>query len=362
MWDRARRVLAVRLDSLGDVLMTTPALRALRRNVPGRRIALLTSSAGAAAGGLVPEVDEVLVYDAPWTGIGPARDDPRGLRAAAARLRRGRFDGAVIFTVSTQNPLPAALLCYLAGIPLRLAHCRENPYGLLTHWVREPAGGADDRHEVRRQLDLVAAVGARTTDERLSLRVPRAARTRVRDLLGRVGVAVDAPWVVIHPGARAPSRRYPWEGFAAAARRLVREDGWQVLFTGDRSEVGLVERIRAALDVPTGSLAGALGLGELAALLEAAPLLITNNTGPAHVAAAVGTPVVVLYALTNPQHTPWGVPHRVLFQDVPCRFCLRSACPEGHHHCLRLVTPDRLVQAARELMGRRTRTGSEAVA
>ena len=85
-------------------------------------------------------------------------------------------------------------------------------------------------------------------------------------------------------------------------------------------------------------------------MVVGAPLLIANNTGPVHMAAALGTPVVDLYALTNPQHTPWAVPHRVLSHDVPCKYCYKSVCPEGHHNCLRLVTPEAVVQAARELV------------
>jgi len=91
------------------------------------------------------------------------------------------------------------------------------------------------------------------------------------------------------------------------------------------------------------------GLAGLAALVASAPLLVSNNTGPIHVAAAVGTPVVDLYALTNPQHTPWGVPHQVPFHDVPCKYCYKSVCPEGHGNCLRLVEPEAVVEAARSL-------------
>jgi ADP-heptose:LPS heptosyltransferase len=87
----------------------------------------------------------------------------------------------------------------------------------------------------------------------------------------------------------------------------------------------------------------------MAALLASAPLLISNNSGPVHIAAAVGTPVVDLYALTNPQHTPWRVPSRVLSHDVPCRWCYRSICPEGHQNCLRLVEASEVAAAAREL-------------
>jgi ADP-heptose:LPS heptosyltransferase len=108
-------------------------------------------------------------------------------------------------------------------------------------------------------------------------------------------------------------------------------------------------------------LAGRLGLAGMAALVERAPLLISNNTGPVHVAAAVGTPVVDLYALTNPQHTPWSVPHRVLFHDVPCRYCYKSVCPEAHHNCLRLVPPAAVVDAALALLAGRGREAGTAL-
>ncbi|HEY2156305.1 MAG TPA: glycosyltransferase family 9 protein, partial [Isosphaeraceae bacterium] len=290
-------------------------------------------------------------YESPWMKATPPRQDGRHDLAMIERLRGGRFDAAVIFTVFSQNPLPAALLCYLADIPLRLAHCRENPYQLLTDRVAEPEPEAFIRHEVRRQLDLVAAIGARAGDERLSLRVPDAARGRIDGLLDEIGIDGDTPWAVVHPGATAPSRRYTPEGFAEAAGRLVRDHGVRVVFTGDESERGLAESIRAAMGAESISLVGRLDLAGLAALIERAPVLICNNTGPAHIAAAVGTPVVDLYALTNPQHTPWAVPNRVLNRQVPCAPCFKSVCPEGHHDCLRLVEPGEVVGAALDLLG-----------
>src|SRR5437660_8933032 len=167
-WEQARNILAVRLDALGDVLMTTPALRALKEARPGRRITLLTSSAGAAVAPFVLEIDDAIVYDAPWVKASAAQFSSRADRTLMDRLRRAGFDAAVIFTVFSQNPLPAALLCHLAAIPLRLGYCRENPYQLLTDWIPDPEPARSIRHEVRRQLDLVAAIGCRTEDERLS--------------------------------------------------------------------------------------------------------------------------------------------------------------------------------------------------
>ena len=349
-WSGARHLLCVRLDQLGDVLMTTPAIRALKQSVPGRRITLLTSTPGAAAARLVPEIDEVIVFDAPWMKASEARVDTRQEWALLDQLRRARPGGAVIFTVYSQSPLPAALLCFLADVPLRLAHCRENPYQLLTDWIPETEPERGTRHEVRRQLDLVATIGCRTDDERLSLRVTASARNRVAGLLAEQGIGAQQRWLALHAGASAPARRYPLEGYAAAARQLYAEDGWRIVLTGGAQESSLVERLAATIGEAAISLAGRLSLEELAALIERAPLLISNNSGPVHVASAVATPVVDLYALTNPQHTPWNVPSRVLFQDVACKYCYRSVCPEGHHNCLRLVPPEAIVAAVRELL------------
>lgn len=349
-WAQAKNILCVRLDSLGDVLMTTPALRALKGSRPDRRLTLLTSSAGAPVAALIPDLEQTLVYDAPWLKATAPRTNSQPELAMAAQLRQAGFEAAVIFTVYSQNPLPTAMLCYLADIPLRLAYCRENPYQLLTHWLPDPEPDHCLRHEVRRQLDLVAAAGCQTADERLSLRLPAEAHRQVRALLREVGVDLEQPWLVIHPGASAPSRRYPAEGFAEMARRLWLEQGYQILLTGTGAEADLIDLIRTEMAGPVYSLANRLNLGQFAALLALSPLLISNNTGPVHLAAAVGTPVVDLYALTNPQHTPWAVPHRLLFHDVPCKYCYKSVCPEGHHHCLRLVSPQMVVQAVNELL------------
>ncbi len=325
--------------------MTTAAIRALREARQGRHVTLLTSPAGAPIAPFVPEIDDVLVYDAPWMKATSPRPTSEPEFRIVERLRRGQFDAAVIFTVYSQNPLPSAFLCYLADIPLRLAHCHENPYQLLTDWVSDPEPGRLIRHEVRRQLDLVATVGCRVADERLSLRVPPASRRRVASLLRDLGVDRERPWLLVHPGATAPSRRYPPEGFAQAARRLALDEGWQIVFTGTLPERQIVESIQDGMGAPSHSLVGRIGLGELVAAIAEAPLLLSNNTGPVHIAAAVGTPVVDLYALTNPQHTPWAVPSRVLSHEVPCKWCYKSVCPEGHNNCLTLVTPESVVRA-----------------
>lgn len=339
-WRGVRRVLAVRLDSMGDVLMTTPALRAIRENV--EHVTLLTSPAGAAVARLIPEIDEVIVYAAPWmkaSANAPVADD----RAMIERLAGKRFDAAIVFTVFSQTPFPAAMLARLADIPRVLLHARERAYGLASNEVRETEPESGIRHEVQRHLDLVATLGWTPSDNRLSMVPPVEAQEHV--------AALNLPrgrWCVVHPGASAPSRRWPAEYFAETVR-LLGARGWQCVLTGDAHETELCASIAA--DASARNLAGQLDLGELAALIGQAPLIMTNNSGPAHIAAAMGTPVVDLYALTNPQHTPWQVPSRVLSHDVECRWCFSSVCRTGHHLCLRGVMPERVVAAALELTG-----------
>ncbi len=357
-WRQARNILCVRLDNLGDVLMSTPAIHALKfrgEGTPCPAITLLASDAGAEAAAFVPDIDRVIRYNAPWVKQ-PARSPLDADFGIHSQLAAARFDAAVIFTVYTQSALPAALLCRLAGIPLRLAHCRENPYELLTDWVPDPEPALRVRHEVQRQLDLVAHVGLHpgpfSSDTRMRFEIPPEARRNVAAWFAKTEIGDDDTVIVLHPGASAASRRYPAERFARIAESLTRTRDCFVLVTGSAGERELAESV-CAPSRRTGriwNLAGRATLGELAALIARARLLISNNTGPVHLASALGTPVVDLYALTNPQHTPWQVPCRVLSHDVPCRNCCKSVCPHGHNLCLTGIAPGEVLAAVDELL------------
>lgn len=348
-WLDARNILAVRAGHLGDVVMTTPALAAIKHSRPAARLTLLASTTGAAASRHIPALDDVIVYDAPWTlGAGHSAQDDRRL---VNELTRRGFDAAVIFTVCAQSALPAALMCRLAGIPLRLAHSRENPYDLLTHWVHDTEVCATGmRHEVTRQLDLVRSVGFHACDERMQFRYPASDVLGMRRKFAQAGGDLLRPYIVVHPGATAAARRYPAERFGIASREIAGSSGCQVVFIGGADEAPLILQAQQQMVEPGVSLAGQLTLGELAALIAGAQVIVCNNSGPVHIAAAVGTPVAVLYALTHPQHTPWKVDARVLNHDVPCRHCMESVCPELHHDCLRGVEPETVARAALDLI------------
>lgn len=270
-WQHARNILCIRLDYLGDVLMCTPAMRALKQYAAQRHITLLTSSSGAAVVPYIPEVDALMEYAAPWMKSSAAHASCDDL-ALAAELRTPRFDAAVIFTSYSQSPLPAAMLCYLADIPLRLAHCHENPYWLLSDWIADPEPQQFVRHEARRQLDLVAETASHTDDERLSFRVPEDDAAWAAQRLDALGIGLSMPWVLLHPGATAASRRYPAELWAETADALAQALDYPLLFTGAKDEIALVESIRDGMHFPSHTLAGELSLGQLAALIARAPV------------------------------------------------------------------------------------------
>ncbi|HKU85006.1 MAG TPA: glycosyltransferase family 9 protein [Casimicrobiaceae bacterium] len=357
-WRDAESVLALRLDGMGDLLMTTPALRALKEALPSRRLALLTSPQGAAIGRELPFVDDVIVFDAPWVKSGDTQPSSSATTALIRRLHARAYDAAIVFTVYSQSALPAAMLLYQAGVPLRAAHCRENPYALLTHWQadpdRDPHAGV--RHEVERQIDLVASLGVDVVHTCLQFPVRAGAKRSMRAKALAAGLSSQRPWLVVHPGATAASRRYPVASLALAVAALAESGRWQVVIAGGGADVAAAKKLTARVPGAV-SLAGALGIAELAALLQDAETVVCNNSVAAHLCAAVGTPVVDLYALTNPQHTPWQVAHRTLSHDVSCRYCLKSTCPLGHHRCLAGVAPDAIVEAVTGLAATSARRG-----
>jgi len=362
-WRAVRRVLAVRLDNLGDVLVMTPAMHAIRQSLPQVTLTLLASPIGAQAGRLNPDIDDVIVYQAPW--MDPWQKlprDPEREQQMIALLRERQFDGAIIFTSFRQSPLPSAYLCYLADIPLRLAASIDGPGSLLTTRHKHPERML---HEVERGLDLVGAVGLTTEERDLVLRVPDDARGFLEDAFPALEcranltrkrqqpyVPLQRPLVVIHPGCSMPARTYPWEMYAELADQLIERLGAAVVLTGAEAEQELVARVQHRMQHRALPLAGKLPFPAFCALIEAADLTITNNTGPMHMAAALKTPVIALFALTNPpeQWGPWRVPHRRLYHDVACRICYSRVCRYGHE-CLRLITPAMVVESAVELLG-----------
>ncbi len=229
-WRSARNVLVVRLDNLGDVLVTTPAIHAIKASLPDAKLTLLASGIGAQVGQLNPDIDDVIVYQAPW--MDPWRTlphDSQREQRMIATLRARAFDGAIIFTSFRQSALPAAYLCYLADIPLRVAASLDGPGSLLTTRHKHPERMM---HEVERGLDLVGAIGLTTDELDLMLKVPNEARVEIVDLLMNTHIERRHPLIVVHPGCSMPARTYPWEMFAGVIDLLVERLDAVVALTG----------------------------------------------------------------------------------------------------------------------------------
>ncbi|HEX8609073.1 MAG TPA: glycosyltransferase family 9 protein, partial [Pedobacter sp.] len=210
----------------------------------------------------------------------------------------------IIFTVYSQSALPAAMLASLSEIPLVVAYCRENPYQLLTHWVIDKEPYNFITHQVERDLSLVAEIGARTDDDTLALTSSADLSTLSDKLATLTGKSFDN-YIILHPGVSEEKRRYPLELWIEAGKRLFETFGLPLLLTGTEGERDLSDAIASGIGEGAYVIAGALTLAELVSLVKHAECLISVNTGVVHIAAAVSTPTVVLYARTNPQHKPW---------------------------------------------------------
>jgi len=310
-----KNILVIRADNLGDLLMSSPAIRALKETYHSN-ITVLTSAMATGIALLIPEVDDVITYDLPWIKSNNAIA-AETITEIVKIIKQLKFDAAFIFTVFSQNPLPAAMLAYMAQIPVRVAYCRENPYDLLTHWLPDKEPYTFIQHQVERDLKLVEFIGAQTSDKKLSLKVPPEAGEKTKETLEGSGVDLSKLWLIFHAGVSEKKREYPKELWIEAAKTMIEEHGYQVLFTGSSSEKSITDELALKTGKGSFSLGGILKLDEFIALIEKAPVVVSVNTGTIHIAAAIQTPVVVLYAQTNPQHTPWKVPHTILEYEVP---------------------------------------------
>ena len=334
-------VLVCRLDSDGDVLLSGPVIRA----VAGRadRVVLLCGPRGAAAARLLPGVAQVMAWHCPWIDPAPQPVDPAEVEAIVQQIRGLGVDRALILTSFHQSALPLALLLRMSGVPWIGAVSEDYPGSLLDLRHQLPASGL---HEVERMLSLGEAAGyllPAGDDDRLALRRPlpdTRPLTKARIGTGR--------YVVVHPGASVPSRA-PEPGWARDLVRRLAAAGHHVVVTGGPGERELTAAVAGDVGLDLG---GRTGLAELADVLNRADVVVVGNTGPAHLAAAVDTPVVSLFAPVVPAERwrPWRVPHVLLGdQQAPCAATRARDCPVAGHPCLTTVPGDQVVAAVGSL-------------
>src|SRR3954452_5864793 len=333
-----RHVLIVRADGLGDVVLAGPAVRAVAAS--GARITMLSSTRGEPAARRLPGVGEVIIAALPWSETSSPPMAAADMAAFAATLHDPSVDEAMILTSSHQSPLPTALLLRQAGVERIGGTTVGHPGSLLDVALRHD----DDVHEVVRSLRVATAMGyalPRRHDGALRL------RRRGRSSKPR---STRRPYVVVHPGASVAARTLPAEQWAAVVPPLIEAFGRVVVTgaAGERAVTAAVAAKRRGVD----DLGGRLDLDGFLDVLDGADVVVSGNTGPAHLAAAVGTPVVSLFAPTvsGARWHPWSVPYRLLGrQDVPCAGCRAQRCPVLSQPRLAGVGPAPIVAPALEI-------------
>ena len=342
------KVLVVRPDGMGDVLLTGPAVRAIAAS--GADVTFLAGPHGSSAAALLPGVGRVLEWRAPWIDPEPGEFDPGQVRSLVGQVRRLSPAVALVFTSFHQSPLPTALALRMAGVPRIAAISEDYPGSLLD--VRHPPPG--DIPEAERNLILAREAGFELPpgdDGRLAV-------TPVR--LESRALAGDGPYVVLHAGASVPARA-PSPARTAAMGAALAAAGHRLVVTGSAAESALTGAVCQAAAAGPGpgpvDLGGRTSLPELAAVLAGADVAVAPNTGAAHLAAAVGTPVVSLFAPVVPaaRWAPYGVPAIALGrQDAPCAGTRARVCPVPGHPCLDLIAAADVVAAVAELAGLRS--------
>ena len=330
-----RRILLIKPSSLGDIVHAMPTCAAIRRAYPKARLTWLVKRVWA---GLVERIDGV---DRVW----PVEPTLAGWLSQVPLLRTEHFD----LVVDLQGLFRSAAIGWFSGSPLLVgfANGREGSPWFYSRRVPVPQV---EMHAVDRYLLVAKAVGAgQSGTPEFRFRIPKTDHDEIDRLLSRSGVTPGTSWVAMNPSARWPTKRWPAASFAEVADRLQQEGFGAVVMIGGPEEQADVATVSAMMKTPVVNLAGATTVGLLPALLSKASLLMTNDSGPMHIAAAVGTPVVALFGPTSAVRTgPYGVGHDVLTGKVPCSPCFSRTCQHTSHlACLTIITPDQVLSAVR---------------
>jgi len=339
---RPERLLVRAVNWLGDAVLTTPALGALRAACPQARITVVAKPLVAELFRDHPHIDGIEVYDKEGAHAGAI-----GMFRKAGELRRGGYEAAVLL----QNAIDAALLAFLAGIPERMGYATDGRRLLLSR----PVPVTEEilsLHHAEYYLRLLAELGVpRTEAPRLLLRVTEEERRSMRSRLAGLGVPEGRRIVGINPGATYGSaKRWFPDRFAKVADTLSEEWDAAVVLMGSVPEAPLSAEIETAMGRKAVNLAGRTTVREVMALLASCSFLVTNDSGPMHIGAAFGVPLVAIFGPTDWRKTsPWTKEARVVRVDVDCSPCNLRECDRGHE-CMVGVTADMVIAAARELM------------
>lgn len=342
-----RHIVVRSANWVGDAIMSTPALHAIRRNFPGARITLLAKPWVVPVFDHNPDIDRVMIYQANGRHQGW-----QGLLRLARDLRAQKFDLAILL----QNAFEAALLTWLARIPRRLGFTTDARTLLITDrvrtWRRLKRG-----HLVDYYLGLLSGAGLRTFGRNLSLTISPPERTAAAGHLKRIGLADDRRVIGINPGATfGTAKRWPAERFVALSRRLIEQENAQVLIFGGPAEAALGASIAAQVGSRCINLCHQTTLRQAMALIARCHVFVTNDSGLMHVAAALDIPQVAIIGPTDPVATgPINTAGRIVRVPDICHLapCLKPHCPIDHR-CMTAIEVEEVMHAAIERLHSRS--------
>lgn len=332
-----KRILVRGTNWIGDAVLTTSALMALRAGFPKARISLLVKPAIAELLQGHPAVDEIVLYrdPGPHSGLG-------GKLSLARLLNRGRYDLAILL----QNAFEAALVTTLAGIPNRYGYATDGRSFLLTHRV-SLTPQIRRKHQAEYYLELLRPLGIPVDPVAPTLRTTPEEDASAVGLLSSLGVPAGRFLIGLNPGSTyGAAKRWIPERFAEVADRVAAEHGGHVLIFGGRGEEALGATIAGMMAASSTVLSGRTTVRQLMALIKQCRLFMTNDTGPMHIAAAFGVPLVAIFGPTDPVTTsPFGEGHELIRKPVDCSPCLLRECPIDHR-CMQRISAEEVYEAA----------------
>ncbi|MBU1888342.1 MAG: lipopolysaccharide heptosyltransferase II, partial [Candidatus Omnitrophica bacterium] len=339
-----KRILIIRTDRIGDLVLSTPMITATRTVFPDAYIALMVSSQTREIVSGNPYINEVIVYDK----ISKHR---RFLKTFlfANWLKGKRFDLALVL----HSTVRVNIICYLAGIPQRVGYARGKMDLLLTHKL-EYTKRFGEKHEVEYSLDVLRSLGVKAEASSLVMPLKENVFKEADSLLFESGLKKDERFVVISPGASCVSRIWPSANFARLADILKERFGLSIVLVSGHDEVKIGEKVRGLMNSKPIFLCGRTSLSVLAAILKRASLLISNDSGPVHIACAVETPVISIFSrkekgLSPMRWGPYGERNAIVHKDVGCVKCLAHNCNKGFL-CLYSITVDEILEKVKELL------------
>ena len=328
-----KRILLIRFGSLGDVVLTTPAIRALREAFPDAYIAMLVGDRSVDIVSENPRLDEVI----------PFRRDAKGiseLRRVAAMLRERNFD----VSVDMQRKFRSSLLAYLSGAELRIGYHR--PGGLLCT-VRIPDN--QNKHAVDRNLDLLRPLGIETDSREPEMFLSHADQDYAHRVFEAQGLASRSPIVGMFPGAGWRHRCWPAERFAAIGDLAAEKYRAGVVIFGGPGEEDIVDNVTGNMSAAVVAIKDKMTLGQLGAMIKKCDLFLSNDTGPMHISVAAGTPTIGLFGPGNHiKFQPIGEKHALIRKDVPCSPCKQFTSKCKDNICMKLITVDEVWEEVSE--------------